>query len=109
MYEVMLCPLSSGSRQGEVARISRGEFFGEQSLLHDAPRNATISAAGEVKCFELNREDFEKMVMGALQGPAQTALFLSCVPLLANLDQQRRLELASVVQVGCPPRNTVAA
>ena len=49
------------------------------------------------------------MVMGALQGPAQTALFLSCVPLLANLDQQRRLELASVVQVGGPPRNTVAA
>ncbi|MGE3820373.1 MAG: Crp/Fnr family transcriptional regulator [Isosphaeraceae bacterium] len=34
-------------REVEMARLERGEFFGEMSLLESLPRNATIRAVGE--------------------------------------------------------------
>jgi CRP-like cAMP-binding protein len=34
-------------REVEIARLERGEFFGEMSLLESLPRNATIRAVGE--------------------------------------------------------------
>jgi CRP-like cAMP-binding protein len=33
----------------ELARLERGNFFGEMSLLESVPRNATIRAVGETK------------------------------------------------------------
>lgn len=33
-----------------------GEFFGEQALLYDTPRTATIVSSGEVKCLVIGRE-----------------------------------------------------
>lgn len=36
-----------GGSEVEMARLARGEFFGEMSLLESLPRNATIKAVGE--------------------------------------------------------------
>ena len=47
---------------GEVARKRKGDYFGEQALLDDAPRSATIHAAGPMACLELSRVVFEGFV-----------------------------------------------
>ena len=39
--------------EGDVARLGRGKYFGEASLLSDVPRNATISAASDLKAFKV--------------------------------------------------------
>eukprot|EP00238_Polyblepharides_amylifera_P006267 CAMPEP_0196579758 /NCGR_PEP_ID=MMETSP1081-20130531/24493_1 /TAXON_ID=36882 /ORGANISM="Pyramimonas amylifera, Strain CCMP720" /LENGTH=934 /DNA_ID=CAMNT_0041899429 /DNA_START=182 /DNA_END=2986 /DNA_ORIENTATION=+ len=44
----------------ELIRLSKGSFFGEKALLEDEPRAATISAAGSVQCFTIDRTDFTK-------------------------------------------------
>jgi CRP-like cAMP-binding protein len=36
-------------REVEIARLSRGDFFGEMSLLESLPRYATIRSIGETK------------------------------------------------------------
>ena len=53
--------------QGEVARLKRGQFFGELALLKDEPRTASCIAAGETTCFELGRDAFNEMVSGVVQ------------------------------------------
>jgi cGMP-dependent protein kinase len=43
----------------EVSKLGVGDYFGEQALLNDLPRNATIQADGLFECLELVRSDFE--------------------------------------------------
>lgn len=45
--------------EGEVAKMVRGEFFGQLALLNHIVRQATVVAdAPGVECFSLSREDF---------------------------------------------------
>lgn len=50
----------------EVARLSNGAYFGEIALLTKQPRQATVTAAGCLKCFSLNRRTFNR-VLGPLR------------------------------------------
>ena len=45
--------------------LSKGQFFGERSLLKGEPRNATIEAMSSVRCLALTREHFNE-VLGPL-------------------------------------------
>jgi CRP/FNR family transcriptional regulator, cyclic AMP receptor protein len=42
----------------ELDQLKRTDFFGELSLLDDAPRSATVVAVDEVKCLVLSKLDF---------------------------------------------------
>jgi CRP-like cAMP-binding protein len=84
--------------KGDVARLGRGKYFGEASLLSDVPRNATISAAGEVKAFKLERDTFNDLIFDKMAGPAQISLLLAQVPLLSKLDLNQRMRLASLME-----------
>lgn len=45
----------------EIAQISIGNYFGENALLRNEPRGATIAAASAVKTLVLSRERFRKL------------------------------------------------
>eukprot|EP00924_Labyrinthula_sp_SR-Ha-C_P003562 maker-scaffold_53-snap-gene-1.1-mRNA-1 protein AED:0.07 eAED:0.07 QI:0/1/0.5/1/1/1/2/172/868 len=56
-----------------VAKLSRGGFFGEMSLLSNDPRTATVvSATPNTQCFVLGRETFEE-VFGPLKSISHKA------------------------------------
>jgi CRP-like cAMP-binding protein len=46
----------------EVARLSDGEFFGEQAILTDFPRTATVVAETAVQLIELSRQAISQLV-----------------------------------------------
>ena len=49
----------------EVVRLSSGSYFGEIALLTAKPRQATVSAVGDLKCFSIDKRVFDR-VMGPL-------------------------------------------
>lgn len=50
--------MSDGTGVTELDRLSRTQFFGELSLLEDAPRSASVIADADMKCLVLNKLDF---------------------------------------------------
>ena len=51
---------ADGSKK-QLAMLYAGDFFGESALLHDAPRNATATAATPCSLYELKRADLERI------------------------------------------------
>ncbi len=46
----------------EVATLGRGDYFGEMSLIDDAPRSATAVCHEKVRLFVVNRRDLEDLL-----------------------------------------------
>jgi len=44
-----------------LGTLLAGDFFGEQALLHDVPRNATCRAITPCFLYQLQRTDFEEL------------------------------------------------
>ena len=49
-------------KRNEVARIQRGGYFGEMSLLTGDPRSATVLAEGDVTVVEIGAELFRRVI-----------------------------------------------
>lgn len=45
-----------------IATLEEGDHCGEQALLKEATRNATVQAKTEIQCLSLDREDFRKIL-----------------------------------------------
>mmetsp|Transcript_55893 Transcript_55893/g.126082 ORF Transcript_55893/g.126082 Transcript_55893/m.126082 type:complete len:824 (-) Transcript_55893:149-2620(-) len=45
----------------KVATVKQGDYFGENALLHDEPRNATIKADTELSTLKISREKFQEL------------------------------------------------
>jgi len=54
----------------DVNSHNSGEFFGELALLNDAPRAASITASGTLKCVSIDRKTFSGL-LGPLSGLMQ--------------------------------------
>ncbi len=58
----------------EVARLSRGEFFGEMALLTGEPRSASVSAAGDLAVLVIHKDSLQTVLArrpGLLQEMAE--------------------------------------
>lgn len=52
----------------EIRRLGAGDFFGEQALLYDTRRTATVIALDQVELLSLGRRDLSKVLGGQLEG-----------------------------------------
>eukprot|EP00736_Rhodelphis_marinus_P006263 Rmarinus@m.8570 len=75
----------------ELARLRRGDFFGERALLSDEPRGATVTAKSElVRCFSIGRNGFNNL-LGPLQNIMDrrvTVNTMRTMPILAGLSTE---------------------
>ncbi|HYV49461.1 MAG TPA: mechanosensitive ion channel family protein [Myxococcaceae bacterium] len=78
----------AGSGDAEVARLKRGQYFGEMSLLTGEPRAATVLAASDAVLLELDRPVFARL-FGEHQGLARE---------LSAILAQRRSQLKAAAE-----------
>ncbi|XP_029906641.1 protein kinase, cAMP-dependent, regulatory, type II, alpha, B [Myripristis murdjan] len=51
-----------GNTEVEVARCTRGQYFGELALVTNKPRAASVYAVGETKCLVIDIQAFERLL-----------------------------------------------
>ncbi len=97
-----------------VARLGRGDYFGERALLHDAPRAATVMALGSGRVFWLDQPTFRATLAHdlATRERLETALSFRAdvadVPLFRELaPAEFDLLLARLTLVTYPPGATI--
>ena len=62
-FYVLLAGAAVVERDGTVlARLGRGDHFGELALLSDAPRAATVRATDRTLCWSVTRTTFERIL-----------------------------------------------
>ena len=68
-----------------VSELTKGDYFGERSLLNDAPRAATCRAKTKVSVLSLDAEDFEVLVSRSFQVGAEVDQAIQRVELLMTM------------------------
>ena len=58
---VKVCKEENGKIE-EIAKLGRGELFGEMSLIEDQLTSASVEAATNVGLIVIKREDFEELI-----------------------------------------------
>ncbi len=54
--------VSEGEKKRTLAYLRRGDYFGEMSLLNNAPHSATLRALSDGLTLELKKDDFKKTI-----------------------------------------------
>lgn len=69
--------VGNGPEPRSVAKLSKGDFFGEAALLTGEPRNATIVALEDLELYTLGVEDFQAVlsVSATFEEELRKALF----------------------------------
>lgn len=80
-----------GTKEVTLAEIGVGDVFGEDALIGDAPRNATITMITDGALMRLGQEDFEDL----LQNPVLEYIEFATYQSLAE-DPDTRIELLDV-------------
>jgi CRP/FNR family transcriptional regulator, cyclic AMP receptor protein len=86
MYVVQQGKVNISKRVGDVEKIlttlGQGEFFGEMSILNNAPRSATATCAEDSKLLVIDPKTFEAMIRG------NTEIAIRMIKKLANRLQE---------------------
>lgn len=82
-------------------KAGAGLCFGELALLHNAPRAATVTCESDVKVFSLDMISFKAILMGKAKKDQEDYLgFVSEVPILKNLEESVKVQIAGALQEG---------
>ena len=93
-YVVASGTVSVTTKRGvEVTRLTRGQYFGEMSLLTGEPRSATVVAVVDAFLFELDRPGFGELF----------AKHPGLASQLSTILAERRLQLEAVANANLPP------
>lgn len=60
--DVKACKMTPEGELLTLTHMEKGEIFGEMSFLDGSVRSATIVSTSELKCFVMNKSDFDKFV-----------------------------------------------
>lgn len=100
-------------RHGVQVRVNhktRGDIFGEISLMFESPRTATVLASSDAKVWVLERTLFRTLTRkAAMETTLQNEVFINSVPILSSLTVEERVKLAEALeeQVFQPGENVV--
>ena len=62
-FFVLVSGKAEVSRKGKVvAKLGPGDWFGEIALLHNAPRNATVTATTPIDALVVSHRDFSSLL-----------------------------------------------
>jgi CRP-like cAMP-binding protein len=57
---------NQGSKQETLAALTTGNFFGEDALISDAPRNATVTMTSDGVLMALGKDDFRSLLQDSV-------------------------------------------
>ncbi|KAL9648426.1 hypothetical protein ABK040_014046 [Willaertia magna] len=81
-----------------VKEYHSGDSFGELALIYGTPRQATVKAKTDVKCWAINRVTFRKIVMiNTKRKREMYEDFLRKVPILETLTDYERMTVADAL------------
>ena len=66
-YIIKKGTVSCSTKGQEIRLLKTGDFFGEQAILYDIPRTASITAIGKVSTLSLGAEDLKNVFGNKLQ------------------------------------------
>ena len=87
-------------REGEkvLAKLTKGDYFGEIALLFDAPRIATVRAVSKVRVLALDAGEFDSVIDGT-RIPESAAKVVIYRPLLSRISFLRNLPPRELVRL----------
>jgi len=77
----------------KVASLGAGDYFGENALLHEEPRTATIKAAGPLKLLMLTSKKFQDLGLRSKLQFAKRKAVGGLGPAVAEKEAKRRMSL----------------
>jgi len=90
----------AGDEEKVLKECQSGDVFGELALLYNCPRAASVISQGETVCWKLDRGTFNEIVKDAASTQRDRYMgFLKSVPLLAELSEQDRSQVADAMKV----------
>jgi cGMP-dependent protein kinase len=97
LFFIIKSGTASCSKNGRQLRLlSKGDFFGEQSLLYGVRRAATITALNTVRCLVIGRENLYKVVGKQLQNMLYRNTFNFTIAKSTILDRMNKLQIEKV-------------
>ena len=83
----------------QVNHKTRGDIFGEISLMFQSPRTANVIATTDARVWVLERALFRTLTRkAAMEHNVRNEVFLNSVPILSSLTVEERLKLAEAFE-----------